>query len=242
MDLYITTFYQESKTLRIQQPDHTFIDTSREAKLYDPGFKMLGFGAQFLDGELDGLPDLVVANGHVDDFSFEGMPFEMQPQYFRNVGKGRFVERPAETLGPYFLARHLGRALARLDWNRDGREDFAVSHVAAPSALITNATPGAGHYLAVRLVAVNSARDAIGAILTLTAGNLTRVREMTAGDGYFASNERQLVFGLGTKTKVDQLIVQWPSGGRQVLSDLAVDREYLIIEDRDAPIPLPAGH
>ncbi len=238
LDLYITTYYQESKTLRLQQPGQTFVDRTREANLRDPGFKTLGFGTQFLDAELDGLPDLVVANGHVDDYSFEGHPFEMQPQYFRNTGGGRFVERPAESLGPYFVARHLGRALARLDWNRDGREDFAVSHVASPSVLITNATAGAGHFLAVRLAAVHSARDAIGAILTLKAGDFTRVREMTAGDGYYASNERKLVFGLGNHTKIDRLVVQWPAGGQQAFSDLAVDREYLIIEDRGAPIPL----
>jgi hypothetical protein len=165
----------------------------------------------------------------------------MQPQYFRNVGQARFVERPASGLGPYFEARHLGRSLVRLDWNRDGREDFAVSHLSSPSVLITNATAGAGHFLAVRLVAVNSARDAVGAILTLRAGDFTRVREMTAGDGYYVSNQPQLVFGLGNHARIDRLTIRWPSGGQQEITDLAVDREYLVIENRSAAVPLRRG-
>jgi tetratricopeptide (TPR) repeat protein len=242
LDLFITTFYNESKTLRLQQSDQIFIDATRDANLRDAGFSMLGFGTQFLDGELDGLPDLVVANGHVDDWTHKGVPFEMQPQYFRNVGQGRFVEQPASSLGPYFEARHLGRGLVRLDWNRDGREDFAVSHLSTPSVLITNATASAGHFLAVRLVAVNSARDAVGAILTLEAGDFTRVREMTAGDGYYVSNQRQLVFGLGNHERIDRLTIHWPSGGQQEIADLAADREYLVIENRAAPVSLRRGH
>jgi tetratricopeptide (TPR) repeat protein len=238
LDLYITTFWRESKTLRIQQPGQFFVDMTREANLRDAGYEFLGFGTQFLDGELDGLPDLVVANGHVDDFTYKGIPFEMRPQYFRNLGGGKFSECAPARLGPYFEARHLGRCLVRLDWNRDGREDFAVSHLNAPSALVTNDTAGGGHFLTVRLVAVNSARDAVGAIATLTAGGFSRVRELTGGDGYFASNQRQLVFGLGNHRKVDRLVIQWPSGTQQEFVDLAVDREYVLIENRDSPVLL----
>ncbi len=240
LDLYVTTFSEEPKTLRMQQSDQMFVDVTREANLRESGFHMLGFGTQFLDGELDGLPDLVVANGHVRNLTSTGVLFEMPPQYFRNVGAGRFVEKSAASLGPYFEARHLGRGLARLDWNRDGREDFAVSHIQSPAVLITNQTAGAGHYLAVRLVAVNSARDAIGAVATLTAGDFTRVRELTAGDGYYASNQRELVFGLGKRDKIDKLVIRWPSGGEQEFADLQVDREYLLIEDRTMPVALIA--
>jgi hypothetical protein len=91
-------------------------------------------------------------------------------------------------------------------------------------------------------VAVNSARDAVGAVVTLTAEGLTRVRELTAGDGYFASNQRQLVFGLGTREKIDQLVVRWPSGRQQEFFDLAVDHEYVLIEDRLWPVTLGSVH
>jgi len=87
-------------------------------------------------------------------------------------------------------------------------------------------------------VAVSSARDAIGAVVTLTAGDFTRVRELTAGDGYYASNQRELVFGLGTRDKIDKLVVRWPSGGEQEFTTVPVDGEYLLIEKRERPVAL----
>ena len=48
---------------------------------------------------------------------------------------GRFVELHAQDLGKYFLEKHLGRGVAKLDWNRDGAEDFAVSHLDRPAIL-----------------------------------------------------------------------------------------------------------
>ena len=160
MDLFVTNFFLESNTLYGQERHLGFSDRTAFAGLREPGFAMLGFGTQFLDGDLDGLPDLVVTNGHVDDYSFQDRPFRMRPQYFRNTGGERFVE--LHPRGPFFELEQLGRSLATLDWNRDGREDFVVSHLDTPVALMTNQTSSAGHFLVVNLRGVLCSRDAIG--------------------------------------------------------------------------------
>lgn len=237
LDFYVTTFYEDSKTLFLQQPGTLFVDGTVESGLRDPGYYMLGFGTQFLDAELDGLPDLVQANGHIDDYSFEGKPYRMRPQLFRNGGAARFAELPAGSLGEWFQGEYLGRGLARLDWNGDGLEDFAVSDLEGPAALVANRTEGAGRFVAVRLAGVESARDAIGAAVTVRAGGKTRARQLTAGDGYQASNERKLVYGLGAGDRVEELTVRWPSGRAQTFRGLAAGGEYLLIEGR-RPVPL----
>ncbi|MEX2408640.1 MAG: Smr/MutS family protein, partial [Rhodovibrionaceae bacterium] len=79
--------------------------------------------------------DLILTNGHVDDFTHSGLAYRMRPQYFRNLGGGRFRELRAQELGPFFAGEYLGRGLARLDWNRDGREEAVISHIDAPAAL-----------------------------------------------------------------------------------------------------------
>jgi hypothetical protein len=170
-----------------------------------------------------------------------GHAYQMPPQYFENVGDGRFRVGDASTLGPYFQGNYLGRGLARLDWNRDGREDVVISHLDAPVALLTNTTEAPGRFLAVKLVAVNTARDAIGATATVTAGGRTWVRQLTAGDGYHASNQRLLTFGLGDAERVDKLLISWPSGVTQEVTNLPVDVEILAIEGRSASIlhPVP---
>lgn len=230
LDLFVTNFIDESNTLYLQQDTDVFIDATGPAGLARPSFAMLGFGTQFIDGELDGLPDLVVTNGHVHEFLSPGVSYAMRPQYFRNVGNGRFQERSADTLGAYFQQKYFGRGLARLDWNRDGREDFAVSSLESPAALVTNQTDGAGHYLCVQLRGVQSSRDAIGAIVTATMGDRRQTQWLCAGDGYQASNQRQLVFGLGKSTRVGKLTIAWPSGVEQEFSDLAADQELIFVE------------
>lgn len=230
LDLFVSNFHNEANCLYLQEEGDLFFDATRSAGLFGASFHMMGFGTQFLDADLDGSPDLVLTNGHLEDQSDLGIPYRMHPQFFRNVGQGQFVELPSGSLGNYFEAVHLGRGLARLDWNRDGLEDFAVTHLHGPAALVTNRTQPSGHYLAVRLRGVESDRDAIGAKVQVTAGGRTWRRQLMAGNGYRASNERRLVFGLGDQTRVDELRVVWPAGSQQLWQDLPADTEWLAIE------------
>ena len=231
-DMFITAFYRESNMLYLQQPGELFTDRTGEAGLKEPSLEMLGFGTQFLDADLDGWPDLVVTNGHIDDFTDTGIPYRMPAQFFRNRGFGRFEELLPAELGAFFSRQQLGRGLARVDFNRDGREDFVVSHLDTPAALVANTTSGAGHFFSLRLHGVECNRDAVGTIVRVAAGGRTRWKQLTAGDGYHASNQRQLVFGLGEQTSIDQLIVLWPSGREQRFSQVAPDAEYILVEGR----------
>lgn len=238
IDLFVTNFYRESNTLYLQQSPRQFSDASRTANLRNGSFEMLGFGTQFVDGDLDGWPDLVLTNGHIDDLSAAGQPYKMNPQYYRNLGEGRFEELSAEELGPFFARPCLGRGLARIDWNLDGRDDFVISHLDVPAAVVTNHTQFPGHYLALELRGQSGSRDAIGAIVQVRTTDRTQTLQMTAGDGYQASNHRQLTIGLGSQTRISELRVTWPNGQSQSWQDLGADRRLLIVEERPLPIEL----
>jgi len=236
LDLFVTTFYNEFNTLYRQQASQLFADETRAAGLAEPSLKQLGFGTQFVDGELDGLPDLIVANGDVDDFRDTGRPYAMRPQYFRNLGGGRFGEVAGEAAGSYFTGQYRGRGLARVDWDRDGRDDVVVSHLDAPVALVTNRTPKVGKFLQLRFVGTISERTAIGTTVTLQAGGRTWVQQLTAGDGYQASNERMLTFGLGNAPQVDRIVIRWPAGMRQEFTAIDVNQTLLCIEGKSKMI------
>ncbi len=232
LDVFVTNFLKEGSTLYLQQGQDMFQDSTAAAGLLQPSLVTLGFGTQSLDADLDTLPDLLVTNGHVDDHRAYGQPYQMPAQYYQNIGGGRFIEGSAKQLGSFFTTPHLGRGMARLDWNRDGLEEVAISHLHEPSALLTNTTPQHGHFLSIHLRGVESARDAIGTSVTVRCQQSTRIRQLTAGDGYQASNQRLLVFGLGESSMVDELVVRWPSGVQQSLQAIPADREIVLVEGR----------
>ncbi len=241
IDLHITNFLAEPNTLFVNPVAGVFEDRTRTAGLYEPSLEMLGFGTQFLDADLDGSLDLFVANGHIDDLSRLGRPYRMPPQLFRGDGHGHFAIVPPAELGDNFQNRWLDRAAARLDWNCDGREDLAAGRLDDPTTLLTNTTADAGRSLSLRLIGITSNRDAIGTTVTARTGSMTTVRQLTAGDGYQASNERRLVIGLGRAEAIDELIVRWPSGLRQRFVDLHVPGS-MIVRENLPPLHAPSIH
>lgn len=239
LDLFVTNFEDETNTLYIQQPGGIFQDRTREFGLAAPSLKMLGFGTQCLDADLDGWPDLIVSNGHVNDTGDAGSAYQMPPQLFHNRSGRRFDELAASQLGPYFSRKYLGRAVATWDWNRDGLTDMLVTHLDAPAALLTNTTPTEARWLSVRLVGTASDRDAIGTQIDIQHAGRTLRRQLTAGDGYMASNERRLTFGWG-ETTLNHLTLQvtWPSGQVESISEVPLNHHIVVIEGTGKAIPL----
>lgn len=230
IDFFVTTFKDESRILYLQDSPGLFMDATNPAGLRAAGLPFVGWGTQFLDADRNGDMDIVMANGHVDDYRGEGGEYHMRPQFFQNTGGGRFVERFSADVGSFFGRKYLGRGLSRLDWNGDGRTDFVVSNIGDRASLVTNQSTGIGHFLNVRVHATATARDAIGTVVEVSAGNRKWSKQLLAGDGYMASNERMLQFGLGDATTVKELKVNWTSGNITTLSQVPVDVTIELVE------------
>ena len=231
LDLFVTNFYNESDTLYINLGSRMFTERARATGLCDPSWSMLGFGSQFLDADRDGWEDLILVNGHVDDFTHKQIPYKMRPQFYQNQ-RTRFVERFGKDVGPFFDEPRLGRGLARLDWNRDGLNEVAISHIGDSAALLTNRTPKAGHGIGLRLVGTNRSRDAIGTRVTVRVNGIQLTRQLTAGDGYQATNEHRLDFGLADESNEVEFEIHWMGGKVQSYKVVPTDREYIAVEGR----------
>jgi hypothetical protein len=240
-DLFVTNFHGEPNALYRQQPDGLFVDEALKRRLRQPSLSKLGFGTQFLDADLDGRLDLIVANGHIDNFSRDGRTeYQMRPQFFENQGEVGFREADPKSLGPYFSRKVLGRSLVRLDWNRDGKDDVVVSHLDGPIALLENTTRTVGGFLALRLRGVQSSRDAIGTVVYIKTASHSLTRQLTAGDGFHASNERILSFGLGEDTIINKMRVEWPSGRREDFANIPANSRWILVEGSGQLLSAPA--
>uniref|UniRef100_A0A7C2K0J6 Tetratricopeptide repeat protein n=1 Tax=Schlesneria paludicola TaxID=360056 RepID=A0A7C2K0J6_9PLAN len=239
LDLFVTNYFNEPNAFYLQDESGLFDDQCHRAGLRQASLPMLGFGTQAVDVNLDGHSDLVVANGDLDDFSHVPRPFRMRPQVFLNKGVAQFTEWLSAPRGDYFStdSTHRGRGLAWLDWNRDGRPDFAVSQLDEPSALVTNRTRTSGGFVAVRLVGTVCSRDAIGTEVRLFPESHPErgvVAWMTAGDGYQSSNQRELLFGVGEEPGPFAVEIHWPGGMIATYRGLARDETGVCIEGRDS--------
>ncbi len=229
-DLFVTNFFDETNTL-YQWRNGYFTDETARSGLAAPSVPMVGFGTQAVDVQLDGIPDLFVANGHIDDFRHDGAPWKMRPQLFVNNGAGRFTT--SDDAGPYFATQVLGRAVARLDWNGDLRDDLVVTHLDRGPALLTNATDRCGNSFSLRLIGARSGRTAAGAVVHVVVGDRTQVHYLPAGGGYYAANEDSIRIGLGGELMAEQVEVHWPSGLLQQLGPVSAGERLLIMEGRD---------
>lgn len=236
LDFHITNFQDESVSHYLNDRG-SYQDRNIQYGLAVPTRSVLGFGTQALDYDNDRDLDLVVTNGHIDDAIENHAPFEQPPQLFCNLGD-RFELIPVADESGYWARNHLGRGLARLDWNRDGKIDFVVTHLGQPSALLVNRTANSNHWLQLSLKGVESERDAIGARVHLRAGRQEFTGWITAGDGFFSRNEPVLSFGLGDIEAVDQITIRWPSGNVQTITSPPIDQRLLIVENENQPFLL----
>ena len=238
IDLFVTNYFREHNVLYLQLIDGAFVDSSRQNGLFRPGYLMLGFGTQFIDADLDTWPDLFVANGHVDDFRHTGAEYAMKPQYFANTGQGIFSESTSASLGSYFETPHLGRGVASLDWNADGRPDVAVSHLDHPIALLINQTQTDNHFLKLSTRRTTGDRDGVGTSVFVTTEERTIMSQFVAGSGYMASNEKTVLTGVGDRSDVHSVSVTW-RGHESLEYTLASDCHWILVEGRQIPYEIP---
>ena len=223
VDLFVTNFENEANCLYLQHKGGFYEDAISGTGLEAPGIPYVGWGTQFQDADNDSDLELVVANGHVADFGEPNVEYAMPLQLFRNTGIAQFELESPEASDSVFARKLLGRSLAVLDWNCDGLEDFGLSCLGTPFILATNNSPNAGHWLNVRLHADLSSRDARGTIAEIHFAGTSIRQQLTAGDGYQASNERILHFGLGDHTVVERLTIHWLSGAQSSFDAIPAD-------------------
>ena len=224
-DLFVTHFEDDYNTLYRNDGGGRFTVASHEAGLAQVGLPGLAFGTCFLDADNDGDLDLAVGQGHVypQVRLLDGPRYAQPDLLLLNLGAGaghRFELAPGGDLGQPAVTRGLMKG----DWDEDGDVDLVAMRLDDRPALLRNDGPAGGHWLMVDLEGTRANRDAVGALVTVVAGDLSRTVEIAAGGSYLSHNDTRAHFGLGNRAAVDTVKVRWPGGGLQSLGPVPADR------------------
>jgi enediyne biosynthesis protein E4 len=237
MSLLITNFSNQMISLYHNEGKGLFVDEAPRSEIGRDTLLTLGFGCFFFDYDLDGWPDIFIANGHIDSDIQRVQPnvkYAMPPHVFRNMSAGNF-EEVTKSLGAEFDKPRVGRGAAYGDVNNDGRLDLLLSTNGGPAYLFENDATGEAAQqksLRIKLVGAKSNRDGIGSVVRVMAGTDKQMEMLRSGSSYMSASELVLTFGMARHDKADAIEIRWPSGQVERLANVAVGQTITVTEGK----------
>ena len=228
LDLFVTNWLDENNVLYRNNGNGTFTDVSAQSGVFESGLGKTCWGTALFDADNDGDLDLFFAAGHIDPASWEA--HEQPDVFLRNDGDGTFTDI-SEAVGLRKLhSQGVGRGVAVGDYDADGDLDIFIVNSGAKPMLLRNDGGNRQQWLHIRTVGTVSNRDGIGARVKVSAGDLHQIRQVTAGGSYLSQHSLDVEFGLAHHKVVDRIVIQWPSGIVQTLTDVQVNQRLVVVE------------
>ena len=229
LSMIVTNFIEQGAALYHAGKDE-FSDVSLRSKVMRPTYPLVGWGTAFFDMDNDGWLDLFIANGHVYpqvDTIAGGTPYRQPMVLLRNNRDGTFDD-VSQTLANMPPEARRGAAFG--DINNDGNVDIVILNVGAPPSLLLSRNQSPNHRVLFKLIGTKSNKAAIGARLTVKAGDLVQFSEVRGGASYLSQNDLRLHFGLGANHKMIEVSIRWPNGETETLHDVPADFIYTVVE------------
>jgi hypothetical protein len=232
--LVVTNFDNEMLGFYRASKGGMYVDQAPRSEIGRRSRRSLGFGCFFFDVDLDGLLDLLVVNGHIEDTVTtvrHDVGYAQPPHLFLNRGAEGFRDVAGE-VGGGFANPKVGRGAAFADFDRDGDLDVLITTNHGPAYLYRNDQTSGNRSIRFRLVGTKSNRDAIGAQVRVFHGDQTGSRLVKSGSSYLSQSELALTFGLGKRDKVDRAVLTWPSGRTEEYKNLPARRLWECTEGK----------
>ena len=220
MDLFLANggFGNENNSLFINLGNGSFYQNTIGDIVNDGGDS---YGSSFCDIDNDGNLDLVVANFQQNNFLYMGNGDGTFKRINQSIIENEFLDS--------FLNEIPSIGCSFGDYNNDGFSDLIIANSGAENFLYEN-SGNQNNWIKLKLIGTQSNKSAFGTKIQLITGGNSQFREIISQTGFGGQNELTVNFGLSNKSEIDSIIVQWPSGIKQVLTDILSNQTLEIVE------------
>ncbi|MGA2115494.1 MAG: CRTAC1 family protein [Bryobacteraceae bacterium] len=225
--LIVGNFANQMLGLYHNEGNGLFVDEAPRSTVGRASLLSLTFGLFFFDYDLDGYPDILAANGHIEEQIGRVQPkiqYAELPLLFHNAGRGKFDQVNA------FTRPLVARGAAYGDFDRDGDLDVLFATNNGPAVLYRNDGGNRNRWLQLKLAGTKSNRDGVGAVARVTSAGGTQMQMVHSGSSYCSASDLALTFGLGKDTVATEIEIEWPSGTRQKLTNVTAGQRLMVKE------------
>lgn len=240
--LLVGNFSNQMLGLYHNEGSGLFVDEAPRSAVGRESLLSLAFGVFFFDYDLDGYPDILTANGHIEEEIGRVQPkvqYKQSPLLFRNAGKGKF-ENVTTKMGTTFTRPIVARGAAYADIDKDGDLDVLLTSNHGPAYLFRNDGGNKNHWINIRTVGSKANRNGIGAVVRIESASGKQWSVVRSGSSYCSQSDLALTFGLGKDTKVTALEIEWPGGAKQKLTNINADQFVTVDEVKGIVSQQPA--
>lgn len=210
-----------------------FDDVTEPSGLTAFSRRMTAWGTGIYDLDNDGNKDIFVAGGAILDNELEVLhrPTKIPDGILRNNGNFTFTD-VSPTAGRAILDPRQHRGAAFGDLRNNGQIDIVVNTLNDQPQLLSNTTSTGNHWIELNLVGTKDNRDGIGTSVKITTSEGVQYNHATTAIGYNSASDKRVHFGLGKAEMVQKIELSWPTGVKQVLTNVKADQILTITESR----------
>ena len=232
-DIFHTAMFGDTFPLYRNLGGGQFEDATSRAGLTTLTSRFTAWGTGAFDFDNDGRKDLFAATSDILDNADAVVhrPYVLPNLLLRNKGNLTF-EDVSSGAGAGFTVPAAHRGAAFGDFSNDGKIDIVVTVLNGPPELLMNRTKNQNHWIILKLVGVKSNRDGLGTKVKISTSHGDQYNEATTAVGYNSSSDKRVHFGLGDATVIDKIELAWPSGVKQILTNVKADQILTVTEGR----------
>ena len=237
-----TRIQMQRNKLFLNRGDGTFGEVAEYAGVEASGWS---WSTMFMDVDLDGWQDILIATGHtwdvmdadtqeklqnrLNDVQWQRQRWEFPRLALKNVAyrnKGDLTYEDVSEKWGFGVEDDITHAMAAADLDGDGDLDMVLNRLGSPALVLRN--EASAPRVAVRLVGDAPNTRAVGAKIRVIGGAPhPQEREVSVGGRYLSHGDYLATFATGVAATVT-IVVDWRDGRRSVIASAAPNRLYEI--------------